>query len=133
VEHRRVGLPVVGGGKDESPTLAGIRMVGTSFEIDFPAISHLGQRLNDLGRHDRDPRPLLDQTLNLAQGNATAPHDQAAAILDLKSDGIQRPSELRPHPKEEAMSHALATVLHRGRKAASNVMSACLASSRGAR
>jgi hypothetical protein len=29
------------------------------------------------------------------------------------------------------MSHALATVLHRGRKAASNVMSACLASSRG--
>jgi len=28
------------------------------------------------------------------------------------------------------MSHALATVLHRGRKAASNVMSACLASSR---
>ena len=27
------------------------------------------------------------------------------------------------------MSHALATVLHRGRKAASNVMSACLASS----
>jgi len=41
--------------------------------------------------------------------------------------------ELRPHPKEEAMSHALATVLHRGRKAASNVTSACLASSRGAR
>ena len=31
------------------------------------------------------------------------------------------------------MSHALATVLHRGRKAASNVMSACLASSREAR
>ena len=29
------------------------------------------------------------------------------------------------------MSHALATVLHRGRKAASNAMSACLASSRG--
>ena len=29
------------------------------------------------------------------------------------------------------MSHALATVLHRGRKAASNVMSACLAPSRG--
>ena len=29
------------------------------------------------------------------------------------------------------MSHALATVLHRGRKAASTVMSACLASSRG--
>ena len=29
------------------------------------------------------------------------------------------------------MSHALATVLHRGRKAASNIMSACLASSRG--
>jgi len=29
------------------------------------------------------------------------------------------------------MSHALATVLHRGRKAASNVKSACLASSRG--
>ncbi len=29
------------------------------------------------------------------------------------------------------MSHALATVLHRGRKAASNVMAACLASSRG--
>ena len=28
------------------------------------------------------------------------------------------------------MSHALATVLHRGRKAASIVMSACLASSR---
>ena len=27
------------------------------------------------------------------------------------------------------MSHALATVLHRGRKAASNVMAACLASS----
>jgi len=42
-------------------------------------------------------------------------------------------SELRPHPKGEAMSHALATVLHRGRKAASNVMAACLASSRGAR
>jgi len=31
------------------------------------------------------------------------------------------------------MSHALATVLHRGRKAASNIMSACLASSREAR
>jgi hypothetical protein len=31
------------------------------------------------------------------------------------------------------MSHALATVLHRGRKAASNVMTACLASSREAR
>ena len=31
------------------------------------------------------------------------------------------------------MSHALATVLHRGRKAASNVMSACLASSRAGR
>jgi len=30
------------------------------------------------------------------------------------------------------MSHALATVLHRGRKAASNIMSACLASSREA-
>ena len=30
------------------------------------------------------------------------------------------------------MSHALATVLHRGRKAASNVMAACLASSREA-
>jgi len=29
------------------------------------------------------------------------------------------------------MSHPLATVLHRGRKAAINVMSACLASSRG--
>ena len=29
------------------------------------------------------------------------------------------------------MSHALAKVLHRGRKAASNVKSACLASSRG--
>ena len=29
------------------------------------------------------------------------------------------------------MSHALATVLHRGHKAASNLMSACLASSRG--
>jgi len=38
-----------------------------------------------------------------------------------------------PHPKEEAMSHALATVLHRGRKAASNIMAACLASSREAR
>ncbi len=31
------------------------------------------------------------------------------------------------------MSHALATVLHRGRKAASNIMSACLASSRDTR
>jgi len=31
------------------------------------------------------------------------------------------------------MSHALATVLHRGRKAASNVMAACLAPSREAR
>jgi len=31
------------------------------------------------------------------------------------------------------MSHALATVLHRGRKAASNVISACLASSWRAR
>jgi len=31
------------------------------------------------------------------------------------------------------MSHALATVLHRGRKAASNIMPACLASSREAR
>ena len=30
------------------------------------------------------------------------------------------------------MSHALATVLHRGRKAASNIMAACLASSREA-
>ncbi len=29
------------------------------------------------------------------------------------------------------MSHALATVLHRGRKAASNIMAACLASSCG--
>jgi len=48
------------------------------------------------------------------------------------SDQRQR-SELRPHPKEEAMSHALATVLHRGRKAARNIMAACLASSREAR
>ena len=31
------------------------------------------------------------------------------------------------------MSHALATVLHRGRKAASNIVAACLASSREAR
>jgi len=31
------------------------------------------------------------------------------------------------------MSHALATTLHRGRKAASNIMAACLASSREAR
>ncbi len=31
------------------------------------------------------------------------------------------------------MSHALAMVLHRGRKAASNIMAACLASSREAR
>jgi len=31
------------------------------------------------------------------------------------------------------MSHALATVLHRGRKATSNVLAACLASSREAR
>ena len=29
------------------------------------------------------------------------------------------------------MNHVLATVLHRGRKAASNLMSVCLASSRG--
>jgi len=31
------------------------------------------------------------------------------------------------------MSHALATVLHRGRKAARNIMAACLAPSREAR
>jgi len=47
----------------------------------------------------------------------------------LSSNRRRQRSELRPHPKEEAMSHALATVLHRGRKAASNVMAACLASS----
>jgi len=51
--------------------------------------------------------------------------------LTLSSNRRRQRSEFRPHPKEEAMSHALATVLHRGRKAASNVMSACLASSRG--
>ena len=90
-KHPRVGLPIVGGGEDKSPTVVGIRFVGTSFEIDFPAISHLGQRLNDLGRYDRDPRPLLDQTLHLAQGDTAASHDQAAAIPDLKSYGIQRP------------------------------------------
>ena len=48
----------------------------------------------------------------------------------LSSNRRRQRSELRPHPKEEAMSHALATVLHRGRKAASNLMAACLASSR---
>jgi len=36
----------------------------------------------------------------------------------LSSNRRRQGSELRPHPKEEAMSHALATVLHRGRKAA---------------
>ena len=51
----------------------------------------------------------------------------------LSSNRRRQRSELRPHPKEEAMSHALATVLHGGRKAASNIMSACLASSREAR
>jgi hypothetical protein len=45
----------------------------------------------------------------------------------LSSNRRRQRSELRPHPKEEAMSHALATVLHRGRKAASNIMAACLA------
>jgi len=43
----------------------------------------------------------------------------------LSSNRRRQRSELRPHPKEEAMSHALATVLHRGRKAASNIMAAC--------
>jgi hypothetical protein len=47
--------------------------------------------------------------------------------MTLSSNRRRQRSELRPHPKEEAMSHALATVLHRGHKAASNVMSACLA------
>jgi len=42
--------------------------------------------------------------------------------MTLSSNRRWQRSELRPHPKEEAMSHALATVLHRGRKAASNVM-----------
>jgi len=34
----------------------------------------------------------------------------------LSSNRRWQRSELRPHPKEEAMSHALATVLHRGRR-----------------
>ena len=51
----------------------------------------------------------------------------------LSSNRRGQRSELRPHPKEEAMSHALVTVLHRGRKAASNIVSACLATSREAR
>jgi hypothetical protein len=50
----------------------------------------------------------------------------------LSSNRRRQRCELRPHPKEEAMSHALATVLHGGRKAASNIMAACLASSREA-
>ena len=50
--------------------------------------------------------------------------------MTLSSNRRRQRSELRFHPKEEAMSHALAKVLHRGRKAASNVVSACLASSR---
>ena len=54
-----------------------------------------------------------------------------ASRMTLSSNRRRQRSELRPHPKEEAMSHALAKVLHRGRKAASNVMAACLASSRG--
>jgi hypothetical protein len=49
----------------------------------------------------------------------------------LSSNRRRQRSALRPHPKEEALSHALATVLHRGRKAASNIMPACLATSRG--
>jgi len=49
--------------------------------------------------------------------------------LASRYDVVLKPP-VRPHPKEEAMSHALATVLHRGRKAASNIMAACLASSR---
>jgi len=53
--------------------------------------------------------------------------------MTLPSNRRWQRSELRPHPNEEAMSHALPTVLHRGRKAASNVMAACLATSRGAR
>jgi len=48
----------------------------------------------------------------------------------LSSNRRRQRSELRPHPKEEAMSHALATVLHHGRKAASNIMAACLANRR---
>jgi hypothetical protein len=51
--------------------------------------------------------------------------------MTLSSNRRRQRSELRPHPKEEGMNHALATVLHRGRKAVSNFMSACLASSRG--
>jgi len=51
----------------------------------------------------------------------------------MSSNRRRQRSEIRPHPKEEAMSHALATVLHRGRKAASNVASACLACSRETR
>jgi hypothetical protein len=46
--------------------------------------------------------------------------------MTLSSNRRRQRSELRRHPKEEAMSHELATVLHRDRKAASNVMSACL-------
>ena len=56
-----------------------------------------------------------------------------APTLSMSSNRRRQRSELRPHPKEEAVSHALATVLHRGRKAASNVNVACLASSREAR
>ena len=56
-----------------------------------------------------------------------------APELTMSSNRRRQRSELRPYPKEEAMSHALATVLHRGLKAASNVNSACLASSREGR
>jgi len=89
VKHCRVGLSVVGGGEDQCPTPVDIRTVGTFLEIDFPAIGHLGQWRHDLGRHDRDPRPLLDQALDLAKSDAAAPHDQAVPASNIEHHRVQ--------------------------------------------
>jgi len=46
--------------------------------------------------------------------NASGQDDRESGILS--GNRRRQRSELRPHPKEEAMSHALATVLRDGRR-----------------
>jgi len=81
VEDRSIGLPVVSCRKNQRPTVAGITIVGTLLEIDFPTLGHFGQWFHNLGRYNRNPRPLLDQTLHLAQGNTATPHDQNTTVF----------------------------------------------------
>jgi hypothetical protein len=85
----RIDLAAVGCGKDEGPAFARIALSIRSLNVlDLTPPDHLGEGRNKLGRDDCDPCPFLDQTLHLAQGNATTAHDQAATIFDFQRNGI---------------------------------------------